>query len=412
MVQRQRWGSVYVYLMILLLGSQALASETAETWHPAEDCVENIRQVTCVVKGEEPTQMHPFERQNRPCIEDNKVYVNRLVEVYDMFPVELKPMFCHLRRINIETEYVSTGYARNFFAPTGNTSEYDGESYQEVRRRGWVLGLSQQKIFESDRGYGEWFTRKEMTLFGLDMGQPMPEKFPYLHASHPEYDGRTLQLFYVVLHEFGHMLDAANSVNQVEYHHCIDWETNEFDPACKMKWWGLFSSISWEEQEGHRPDSTSWRLYPVCYYGCIQPTGSDWQALEVEDAVRFYQSFFTESGFVTPYAATHSSEDFAESFAFYFLRKANNENPEGDRPGLKGGFFFGFNISGDQSHGVNESEWVNLIERTQEHRALSAKYEFVDYLMRSKPKFLQDQEPFPYKVEEASEDNTETVRPF
>jgi hypothetical protein len=297
-------GRLIVIFTILVLSS--FAGATPRSWSPAKDCRANIRAVTCrVAPLSEGQENDP--RTLRRCLGGETPFVIELQKVHDELPPKLRKMFCHLRKIYIEEEFYASAYASRF------TEVFrDKNNVERVRLNGNVLGLSRQKVFQSDYSLSEWLNRKEQTLFGLKMDDPLSNEIPQLDYQYIGTKANPL-LIDIVIHEFGHLLDWAQRVVKYQIPNsekCMEDDTESAE--CKPRLTGLWASIGWSPDGTIRPEDRYFGDYVPCYYDCPAE-----QKLHVSQAVPMYQAFIAKGSFVSVYASVDAAEDFAETFLFY-----------------------------------------------------------------------------------------------
>jgi hypothetical protein len=294
--------------MHLLFTVLALTSLRAFAWTVPQDCRANIRAAVCRVAPltKEQENNPAFER---PCLGGEGTYAAELEKVHDELPPKLQKMFCHLRRIYVEEDFYATGYASRFAEVFR-----DGEGKERVRFNGNVLGLSRQKVFETRYGLSEWINRKEQTLFGRKMEEPLlPAVIPQLEMDYAGVKARPM-LIDVVVHEFGHMLDSAQRFNSYEI-------SGDLEAAPRLS--GLWASVSWNPDGSIRAEDRYFGDRRPCYYGCEGD-----KLWPLEKAAEIYREFIRAASFVSIYASVDTHEDFAESFLYYISE--NYLSPKGD----------------------------------------------------------------------------------
>lgn len=291
-----------------LLGGTASAQQTG--WQPATDCRANIRSVTCRVNP--LTEAEAKDPRNEPvCLGGEAEYSAELELVYDELPAKLQKMFCHLRKIYIEEEFYATAYANEF-----REVFKDEEGKEMVRFNGNILGLNRKKIFDSKYSLQEWIDRKAQVIFGRKTEDPLLPEMPSFRFDFVGLKSNRL-LMYVVIHEFGHLLDFANEVVSLRFDSFADCAQtmNANSPECNLQYAGLWSSTSWLPDGSIRPEDRYYADFRPCFYNC-----SPDQALDPKHAVDFYRSFAAKRSFVSTYASVNPMEDFAETFTTYMAR--------------------------------------------------------------------------------------------
>jgi hypothetical protein len=308
----------YLAFVFAIYGLSSSTWANPRSWSPATDCRANIRAVTCRVAPQSKNQEND-PRILRPCLGDEASFITELQKVHDELPPKLRKMFCHLRKIYIEEEFYATAYASRFIE-----TYRDEKSLERVRLKGNILGLSRQKVFESKHTLSEWLNRKEQTLFGMKMEDPLSPEIPQLDYQYIGVKANPL-LIDVVIHEFGHLLDSAHRFVKYETpfdDKCLDDDNNS--PECKPRLTGLWASIGWSPDGTIRPEDRYFGDYAPCYYDCPAE-----KQLHVSQAVPLYRAFIAKSSFVSVYASVDAAEDFAETFLFYisgnYLSPANSD---------------------------------------------------------------------------------------
>jgi len=285
----------------------------------ADDCVINFESKICLVEKEKVEVKSIPEavkhQYNRKCETLKAEFKNDILTVVNKMPEDLKPIFCHIKKFFIEKEFYATGYAGPHFSRSPEDDSIDlGKAYKED---GWIIGLSLEKIFHTDTNLSEWFTKKEMTLFGFEMTDEVPKEFPKFSFEFGNgiFSERQMLIYEVVLHEIGHLVDMANSVSM----DILMPDCNYADFSCgyyNISPWSLMTrnpDLTWREGAGYYRDVP-------CYYGC-KNAEEGWEPFDKSEIRQFYTSFYEKSGFVTPYASVNSMEDFAESFTFHFYKE-------------------------------------------------------------------------------------------
>lgn len=224
-------------------------------------CKADFSQKTCL------TDPLVDQWQPRKCLPNNSRYVKALADITDLLNPETQKAFCALAVIYIEQDIESIAYA-------GMT---------ENRRP--IMGIKKEML-ESEVPASVVFSWKEQKAFGIQ--KPLFQVDPLAPALNMTLTGPHVVLRYVITHEMGHVMDFANDAD-------ADW-----------------SKISWSFDQPK--DLNRFPLWnQLCFYNCGH---NDHIPLAQMNA--FYDQLYNSS-FVTTYSAVNSSEDFAESFAFYLL---------------------------------------------------------------------------------------------
>lgn len=295
-VPAHAWESFHVLkpeeLRFERLPSQSL------TWSSQGTCRDRIAQITCLVNP-----AHNRE-EIRKCQMGSGVFAEELQKIHDVLPTKLQQVFCGLEVIFIENELESLAYA-------GIVSRGPNDPHQVA-----MIGIRRSLV---ERSYDAtsvlgW---KEQKTFGLkaDPFVHLPEG-PRLDVSLP---GSLSALHYVIVHEFGHILDFVNNANDFV---CPEGETCDLEDPTEAGWAKLvpapnsWAGLSWKTPMLPR-DEYHFPLWPkLCFYGCKEQ-------LTVAEMEGFYQQL-DKTNFVTSYAAVSPWEDFAESLTFAVMGPHEN----------------------------------------------------------------------------------------
>ncbi len=296
-------------------------------WTRPTDCRENIKKAVCVVgpsKEEEDPEI-------RPCLGGEDVYVALFENLYDHYPPAMQKMFCSMRKLFIEKEFVATAYAGRVHFPDGTSAP------------GAIFGV-RKSLLDANLSYGDWASWKEQLNFGgRNDDYTFSTDLPYYNVkSHVEISDF---LYLVVAHEFGHFFDFANQVN--DFGACRGEEEN--CPAIS-EW----SKLSWETSAKPLATSDFAHRSQLCFYNCKQPIAS-------ADAMVLYQGL-EQSDFISSYGSTNPWDDFAEVVSIWAADKY---------------------ISGAISIHVLGSAPINIINHLHSVH-MKLKKEYVENLMASK----------------------------
>lgn len=254
-----------------------------------EDCRANIKNVICLV---DPI-VDPGDDRPRPCLPGGGSFAKPLEDVYDLFPRHLQKMFCHLSRINVEDDFIGSAYG-------GLELEADKKTI-----RGGLIGI-RSSLLKGDVSLNTWASWKEQTHFGAD-----PKKIealpglPRVIATRGE-DPR-MMLYFLVAHEFAHIFDFVNGVNQTEP---CDLE------HCPVKA-GTYGAISFSRHQEPLPQFDFPLRPALCFYFC------EGIFIPADRQEELYRDL-AKTNFLTPYTTRYEQEDFADSLAMYTLKKELN----------------------------------------------------------------------------------------
>jgi hypothetical protein len=291
-----------IFVLTGVFSSTAFAYQPA--WQPATDCRANIAAVTCHVSPMSDIDMKDGG-VNRPCKGDEQMYVEQIQRAYDEIPAKVQQAFCHMRKIFIEEQFYATAYTSLY------TEFYEENGKKYAIANGFVMGMNVQNLFALPYDMTEWMNRKEQTIFGRRMDEPLligqVPQFTYVYSGFQS----DFKLVDVMTHEIGHMMDMANQLNQIDYMYCMD-QTGKWKSGCQPPVQGAWAMISWKSDGSYRAEDSAFGGKPPCYYGCDAK-----DLLDLAQAVPLYQSWIDSNAWISPYAANNVMDDLAESFTFY-----------------------------------------------------------------------------------------------
>ncbi len=241
-----------------------------------------------------------------PCSSASASYVPALMAFYDEMPARLRPSLCTLERIFISDGITSTAFASPIMksldeAPVG---AYIGARKSTFLNQPTVSALVTWKEQLPFGGSAEFLANDPSLVqinYGLNTGLPA--------------DG----LYYVLIHEIGHLLDFANFVS------ATSCGPNRSGSNCVPNP-GTFASLSWETSSKPLAHAKHLRQGEFCYYNCAG------LILSPSEGFTIYSSLMT-SAFITPYSGMNSREDFADFFAFNLLWRQRGLNYRIEFPG-------------------------------------------------------------------------------
>jgi hypothetical protein len=261
-------------------------------------CRARLESLVCLAGAPEPGG----NNANRACIPtDTRRYAEPLEKIFDAYPPTLQKVFCGLGKIWIEQNFKGTAYAGT--TPDGSMA---------------IMGIRESALI-GDFPLAFWTSWKEQLSFGgIKDRYELTPGLPVIEAT-LDARGANDFLYYVIAHEFGHVLDFANKVNSYD---CPQDPANPEAPCPATP--GTWSAISWEAmipREENLPGDPwglqNWVLKPasqfahreaLCFYDCATNNASVVPAL--------YAGLW-RTDFLTTYATTNSWDDFAESVAFW-----------------------------------------------------------------------------------------------
>jgi hypothetical protein len=250
------------------------------------DCKAHIADVVCLVDPAAEGQ----DFTARPCLPGGGAYAKPFEQIYDHLSPTFQRMFCSLNHIFIERELASTGYG-GLDKPAGG-----------------LIGVRQSILDMGDElDFAAWASWKEQLMFGGVSASYTPS------STLPGYDiaqvpGLNNFLYQFVVHEFGHLFDFANHVNQQEDGCPKPTQANP-KPECKFAA-GAWGNLSWLTNLKPLPEQDFPGRDKLCFYRC------QGNFIPLADAGALYARLFA-SGFINAYAATNPWDDFADGLAYF-----------------------------------------------------------------------------------------------
>ena len=268
---------------------QLFAKDTTE-------CREQIKKAICLVDPMKDDE----DFKTRRCLDGGQSYASYFESLYDNYPPALQQMFCSLNRIFIERQFGGTAYASSIDDEQGNPN-------------GAIIGI-RKSVLDESLSLSTWSSWKEQLSFGgITDSYTLTPELPHVITSSTT---RTNDfLYFVIAHEFGHLFDFANGLNNRA--DCPEPESEEDEmPECNMAE-GSFGSISWKTDQQTNSESDFKNRESLCFYACA---GNTLNKTDVSDLYKL----LLRKNFISTYAATNPWDDFAESLAYYMLDKNLN----------------------------------------------------------------------------------------
>ncbi len=257
-------------------------------------CREHIRETLCLV---DPTD-NPDLSAPRECLAGGQDYAPLFERLYDQYPPTLQKVFCSLTQIYIEKEFYGTAYA----------GLLEDANRQPIG--GAVVGI-RKSVLDENLSLSQWASWKEQLSFGgISSSYTTLPGLPQVHSESPQATNDFL--FFVIAHEFAHVLDFANNVNRVT-EECVG-EGDDEDCNLHPESFGAFS---WESELRALPENEFTQRKNLCFYWCMEENISFFPHAEMP---ALYERLDT-GNFISLYAMTQAWDDFAESVAFYLLDK-------------------------------------------------------------------------------------------
>ncbi len=229
------------------------------------------------------------------CSSGGAQYVPALMAIYDETPEFMRPSLCSLDRIFISDGIASTAFASSVTDSMG-------------RRIGGYVGMRRGTFLQQPSAHAlvSW---KEQLAFGGSTdflaNDPKLVQLSYnLKLTNLKQDG----LFYVLMHELGHLIDFNNAVNSTS--------------GAVTEW----SRLSWDGgTDVPLHQASFFKRDDFCFYNCQN-------YLNVSDAKEIYTSL-QKSAFITTYSSMNPWEDFAEFWAWHLMIEFKNPDFEITVPG-------------------------------------------------------------------------------
>ena len=209
-------------------------------------CRDRIKTIMCLVNPGNPmTDTSP-----RECQAGGELYAPYFEALYDAYPPILQKMFCSLQVINIEKSFFGTAYA-------GLIENKDGKIL------GAHMGI-RKSVLDENLNLQTWASWKDQLSFGgISDSYSLTPGLPTIETISPQL-GISDFLYFVVAHEFGHILDFSNNLNKMV--NCTN-ETfhQENHPECLMEpsSWG---GISWISDERTNLNNDFNHRKDLCFY--------------------------------------------------------------------------------------------------------------------------------------------------
>lgn len=254
-------------------------------------CRDHIQKVVCLVEPVKKGESFV----NRPCLQGGEKYARPFEELYDTFPPVMQKMFCSLEHIYIEKVFFGTAYAGLGKDENGNST-------------GARMGI-RQSVLDESLSLTTWSSWKEQLSFGGETkSYTYSDDLPQIVT---KTDARVSDfLYFLVAHEFGHLFDFANNLNQQIDCPEVHSDEDEF-PECKMaeNSWG---SLSWITDREPKVENAFPLRDRLCFYDCKN------NHLRKSDVFDVYDSL-AQTNFISTYATGQPWDDFAESLAYFLM---------------------------------------------------------------------------------------------
>ncbi len=258
-----------------------------------KNCRDHIQKVICLVDPVKEDE----KGQPRKCLPGGEKYAVVFEGIHDQFPSVLQKTFCSLRHLYIEKEFIGTAYAAV-------------RRTEEGQLNGAIMGI-RQSVIDEKLNLTTWASWKEQLSFGgISDSYTLTPGLPQIQTQ--SQTAANDFLYFVIAHEFGHMLDFANDVNKLEDKTCgkNDPENGPYE-ECKMdqESWAGFSWMTNKNAWAH----SDFTLRPeLCFYWC------NGKFIGLEKLPETYLGL-AQTDFISTYAATNPWDDFADSLAYFVM---------------------------------------------------------------------------------------------
>ncbi len=251
------------------IGDLSPASRTA--------CELSLRQALCETTS--ATSQITRNPLSVKCSADSDKYLPALMEIYDETPEKMRLSLCTIEKVFISDNITSTAFASSITNPFGQIV-------------GALVGFKKQSFVQQPSSH-DLVSWKEQLAYGGSTeflaNDPKLVQIDYdLKLTTLKKDG----LFYVLMHELGHLIDFNNQVN------------SRFSPTA-------WSKLSWRTSDRALETAGFKHQDEFCFYECDR-------YLAASQAQEIYASL-QESAFITTYAGMSNYEDFAEFWVWHLI---------------------------------------------------------------------------------------------
>jgi hypothetical protein len=235
-----------------------------------------------------------------PCSPKSTDFLPILMRIYDETPDMMRVSLCSLDRIFLSNQIPSTAFASSIVDSNGvMVGGYVGFRKESFLKQPSSLALMTWKEQLAFGGSSQ-FLSNDPTLVQMNYNLKMEAL---------DADG----LFYVLMHELGHLIDFNNGINM--------GSRQVSNRPSSMAW----KNLSWLSDASPLAEAKFLMQDQFCFYNCEK-------ALDIANAIEIYSSL-SKSGFVTSYSGTNPIEDFAEFWAWHLALKYKNAEFIAEVPG-------------------------------------------------------------------------------
>lgn len=249
------------------------------------ECRASIRPKMCLVDPQPEGESGP-----RPCLAGGEAYAPQLEALFDTYPAALQRVFCSINRIFVEKDSVGTAYA--------------GSGTYAPGKFGTIMGI-RQSVLDERLTLSHWASWKEQLAFGANPKSfELLEGKPIVTASLKDSNVHDF-LYFVIAHEFGHILDFANGANQFE---CGAAEaTTHLHRDCIPT--GQWSKLDWQDSLTPLEGKNYSFRDDFCFYWC------NGHFPGLAHMGEMYRNLWNTT-FLSSYASKNAYDDLAETMAY------------------------------------------------------------------------------------------------
>ena len=256
----------------------------------SNSCRNQIKTAMCLVEPMKEGE----DFKTRKCQDGSLSYASYFESLYDNYPPAMQKIFCSLHRIFIEKQFFGTAYASSIYDTQG-------------KHNGALIGI-RKSVLDESLNLTTWSSWKEQLSFGgvtdsYSVTSDLPQVITSSHSITNDF------LYFVVIHEFGHLFDFANDLNKQV--NCPEPSDEDEEPECAMAE-SSFGAISWETDRMPKDENEFLNRNNLCFYSCNGKT------LKKNDVPLIYESLLN-TDFISTYGATQPWDDFAESLAYFTI---------------------------------------------------------------------------------------------
>jgi hypothetical protein len=265
------------------------------------NCKESIKLTTCLVEKEfvyDRSKSYPenkLEQLSVPCLENTKVYAEKIYNLYDSLPDHSKEAFCYIKKIFIVPGDVDFG-GRASTSFDSNTVVDNQRNLGAIgyKQNGFILELSKKFRFDRNESVVDYANRVMQGPFEVDLssGEARHPNMPFYKY---ENDDMRSELYGTIVHEIGHFLDYSQNVNTFS----VKLEDNGVGSVELEGWMKTSWNADWNGRWFDLTPKVSIRLAQRPYL--------------LDDIEAIFKDL-NSSAFVSFYSLTRPVEDFAEFY--------------------------------------------------------------------------------------------------